>query len=463
MSINAAALVQADRSINVPFTLEVCLTAGLGAEQLPATQLTVETITRLLPGRRISGVAQHEGRSVFVKLFYGKAAARYWQRELAGASLLARSKVSSPAMLAQGKTLCGGGYFIFYAALPAPRALETHDSDDMHAAVGLLAQLHEADLVHSDPHIFNFLHSSQAHYVVDADGIEQSKRLRQQLTNLATLLAQRTPLDDRGIKTLWSSYIRVRGQLRDDAGALLLVQKLTLRQRALRVRRYLRKTQRDCTPFRYDKSFSHVALCQREHWLRLQPFIAQPDVVMSQGEVLKEGNSATVVRIQFNNMSYIVKRYNLKNTWHWLKRMIKRRARRAWVNGHRLDLLGIRTARPIALLERRWGFFNGICYLVMEDVGSVTLQEVMVKNPQMIESLSLPITEVLLGLSAARLIHGDLKATNFVVYEQRVALIDYDGLAVGRSNKDKTRFLANWDNYPQLKAAWLDCFIKAGL
>jgi len=42
-------------------------------------------------------------------------------------------------------------------------------------------------------------------------------------------------------------------------------------------------------------------------------------------------------------------------------------------------------------------------------------------------------------------------------------LIDYDGLAVGRSNKDKTRFLANWDNYPQLKAAWLDCFIKAGL
>ena len=70
------------------------------------------------------------------------------------------------------------------------------------------------------------------------------------------------------------------------------------------------------------------------------------------------------------------------------------------------------------------------------------------------------MVELLYRLDQANLIHGDMKATNLIEHKERdssqMVLIDFDGLAQGRSAKDRNRLLANWQDDPALLAAWTD-------
>ncbi len=443
-----------------PFIVDLCLDPQeeLGDERI--TALTFNTVARVLPGRRVSGVAEHEGQIVFAKLFYGKRARRYWQRELAGAARMARAGVMTPAVLAHGATADGTGFVVFYEALSEPHNLVDDDLEDMLAAVQLLAKLHDANLVQSDVHIFNFLRSAGNYYAIDADGIRRAHLLRQQFLNLAMLLAQRPPRMDEEIDDVWAVYSASRGAYVTRMGSSALLHKLTLRQRAQRVRRYLKKTQRECSEFVLNKSFRHSFLCDRGHWHRLQRFMLYPEVFVGEGTPLKLGNSSTVVRVVVDDVRYIVKRYNIKSPTHRVRRWFKRRARDAWCNGHMLAFLRIRTARPIALLEQRWGWFPGVCYLVMPDCGERNLGQALSADPGEFARLAAPTVEILAGLAAAKLEHGDLKATNFVLSGDAVVLIDYDAVKSGDVRRDRARFLANWDAQPELQRAWRDVLEK---
>ena len=50
--------------------------------------LTFSSLLRLLPARRLAGVAVWQGRTVFAKLFIGKDAARHGERERDGLAAL---------------------------------------------------------------------------------------------------------------------------------------------------------------------------------------------------------------------------------------------------------------------------------------------------------------------------------------------------------------------------------------
>ena len=130
------------------------------------------------------------------------------------------------------------------------------------------------------------------------------------------------------------------------------------------------------------------------------------------------------------------------------------RARRAWRKGHMLAFLGIDTARPVALLEQRWGWFTDVCYLVMPDCGERNLGQMLATNVENFSLLAPAAIKLLRGLRAAGLQHGDLKATNFVVSDEHMALIDYDAVTKGDNRGDLARFMANWDEAPELAAAW---------
>jgi tRNA A-37 threonylcarbamoyl transferase component Bud32 len=434
-----------------PFVVEICLDPedDLGAQI--TTELTFTSVARVLPGRRVSGIAEHAGQTVCAKLFYGKNARRYWHRELSGARRMQRADLHTPALLQQGATADGSGFVVFYEALPAPHNLREDDTEDMLAAVQLLARLHDANLVQSDVHIFNFLRSAGNYYAIDADGIRRAHLLRQQFSNLAMLLAQRSPVQDVQIDEVWAVYSASRGAYVSRMGSAQLLRRLTTTQRRHRVRRYLNKTQRECTEFVQHKSFTHHFLCDREHWHHLQRFMLFPEAMVGEGTPLKLGNSSTVVRINIDDEPYIVKRYNIKSLSHRVRRWFKRRARHAWCNGHLLAFLGIDTAKPVALLEQRWGWFTGVCYLVMPDCGERNLAQVLGDDPQGFDRYAQPTVALLKGLCAAQLQHGDLKATNFVLDQDRVMLIDYDAVKQADHHSDVDRFLANWDDQPELR------------
>jgi len=132
---------------------------------------------------------------------------------------------------------------------------------------------------------------------------------------------------------------------------------------------------------------------------------------MEAGTPLKLGNSATVVRIRVDGVAYIVKRFNVKSLSHRVRRWFKRRARRAWCSGHHLAFLEIAAAKPIALLEQRHGWFVGVCYLVMPDCGERHLGHMLdVEDPSFPKLVDQTVS-ILKGLRAARIEHGDLKAT----------------------------------------------------
>jgi hypothetical protein len=165
----------------------------------------------------------------------------------------------------------------------------------------------------------------------------------------------------------------------------------------------------------------------------------------------------------------VIKRYNLKGPWHALRRALKptARFRRAWLNGQRLQFLDIPTARPLALVERRFGPLRGVAYLVMEDLGDRDLGiEVAVGG--LTEVRLAQVAALFRALGAAGLTHGDTKASNFLVTADGVAVIDLDAMhsSVNKSlvnkrsvNKssvsehpDLTRFLANFDHLPDVRA-----------
>ena len=241
---------------------------------------------------------------------------------------------------------------------------------------------------------------------------------------------------------------------------------LTTSERDKRVSKYLDKSQRECTEFVRRKKFHREFLCDREHWQRLQRFMVFPEVYLGEGTPLKLGNSATIVRCEIEGEPYVIKRYNIKSWVHRVRRWFKRRGRNAWQNGHWLGFLGIATARPIALLEQRWGPLVGVSYLVMPDVGDRDLGQVLSSEADAFDRVAAQTCGLLAKLKAAGLQHGDLKATNLIEHvthnNREMVLIDFDALKRGNADKDRARFLANWQEEP-LKSAWTQKLEEAGL
>jgi len=429
-----------------------------------ADTLTFNEVTRVLPGRRVSGqVTRSNGQICFAKLFFGRDARRYWQRELRGAQRLLRAGVNCAALHAIGASADGAGYIVLYEWLAQPVSLHEANHQEILGAVDILARLHTANSVQTDVHFNNFVRCGSTVFAVDADGVRPAHLLRQHFTNLAMLLAQRAPWYDPEIPQIWQHYADARGEYVSKMGSAEQLMQLTEMQRSHRVRRYLNKTQRQCTEFVHKRSWTRNWLCDRQHWPALQRFMLFPELFMGEGTPLKLGNSATVVRVSVEGVPYIVKRYNIKSFTHRLRRWFKRRGRLAWRNGHWLAFVGIPTAKPVALLECKWGWFNSVCYLLMPDCGEHNLGQLMATDAQAFSRLAPQAVEILQHLQAAHLQHGDLKATNFVIHNDRLSLIDYDALQEGSVAADVQRFLANWQDEPDMLKAWQEQLLAARL
>ena len=366
-------------------------------------------------------------------------------------------------MVTKGATADGLGYIVVYELLPGAVTLDYSKPAQFHAVVQILAQLHNANLVQTDVHVNNFVTCEELVYAVDADGLRKGHILRQHFANLALLLAQRPPICDVDLEQIWQLYAHARGEYVQKMGSVENLARLLTKQRQQRIRRYLNKTQRSCTEFVHHREWRRNILCDRDYWPMLQRFMLFPENYIGEGTPLKLGNSATVVRIEIDDQHFVVKRYNIKGIAHRVRRWFKRRGRDAWCNGHLLAFLDIPTARPIALLEKKWGWFVGECYLVMPDVGDKHLLDCVHASPDEYGQFFAATIHILKSLKAAHLQHGDLKATNFVFNDKDLVLIDYDSLTRADNARDLHRFLANWEANPQLKAQWQQHMSEADL
>ena len=244
----------------------------------------------------------------------------------------------------------------------------------------------------------------------------------------------------------------------EDLGAALPLEALlreVARVRRWRLRDYLKKVGRDCSLFAASIGAFGLRVVRREQDAELAPLLGQIDARIDAGHIYKTGGAATVARVELNGRPLVVKRYNIKSWLHWLKRFWRpSRAWHSWVEGNRLELLGIATPLPLAVLERRWCWLRGRAYLVTDYCGGEDLIARFTPHvdgcPPEAELAALD--RLFAALIRERISHGDFKGHNLFWDDGRWSLIDLDAMRqhAGQSGfarayaRDRARFLRNW-------------------
>lgn len=190
----------------------------------------------------------------------------------------------------------------------------------------------------------------------------------------------------------------------------------------------------------------------------LEDITVRPEVVMDRGRVLKHDGTTTVALVGDGTRQWVMKRYNTKNRWHAVRRLVQTsRAVNCWHAASWLRQAGIDTPRRIAALEeRRFARLRGRSLFVCEFVEGETLNRALATDggdTRLVERSAAMVQR----LRQHGIVHGDLKATNFIVCGERIFLLDLDAarrptgrrLAAGLG-KDLDRFLRNWRDTPEL-------------
>lgn len=440
------------------------------ADAAGPAELQLLTLLRVLPGQRYVGAGIWRGRPVLAKLLVGSKAARHFQRELAGVRLLAEQGMTTPLLLADGLQDGEGGWLLF-EFLEHAQSLGKAWSDVEHLptlapeqqavlgdALSAIAQLHSKGLWQEDLHLDNLLRHNGRLYLIDGAGIraeQAGKPLSRArvLENLGVFFAQLPKTLEPFTEELLVHYLLSNGEHGLPMEAL---QKQIEKVRVWRLKDFLSKVGRDCSLFSVKDSAFGLRAIRREEEAAMTPVLAQADQLLDHGHLYKTGGAASVGRVDMAGRPLVIKRYNIKNFAHWLKRFWRpSRAWHSWREGNRLAFLGIATPKPLALLEQRFFWLRRKAYLVTEFLPGPDIIE---RFAPYVASGNAPEVELqaldqLFGqLLRERISHGDLKGHNVFWHQDRWALIDLDAMCQHASAssfatafaRDRARFMRNW-------------------
>lgn len=416
-AVSIGRLSDIGREPSLPFRFDADF--GDGGRRVVCTDLL-----RVQPGRRLVARARLGGASsddaspagdVIVKAFFGRRGKRDCRRERRGHQVLESTGVAVPRL--QGAGRGAGAHLLAFEPIDAARA---PGMADLPAVVSVLARLHAVGVRQRDLHLGNFIVGTGAVYAVDGGGARRQRMGRRGcFRDVARLLA--------GVSTEWDAadavdtYAKVRGWTLSprERGQIDYLLAAARRREAVRL---ARKCIRDCTPFAVHADAGGLTATARDDPdPELKAVFDDPERAIATGEPLKRGRTATVVRCG----SLVVKRYNVKNRAHWWRLKTRTsRPRRAWQAGHGLRLLGIPTARPRALVERfdaAPGSASG--YLVLDYVDGTSLATLAVGRTS---NVLVAVHELFAGLRVARVAHGDMKATNLILSEGKLHVVDLD-------------------------------------
>ena len=401
-------------------------------------------VLRVQPGRRLVARASLDGSpggDVIVKAFYGPRSKRDCRRERRGHQALESTGVAVPRLTGAGRG--AGAHVLAFEPVDAAHAPGV---TDLAAVASVVARLHAGGVRQRDLHLGNFLVAGGVVYAVDGGGARRQRMGRRAcLRDVARMLAGGAPEWD--VADAVTTYVKARGWTlgRREHGQIDVLLAAARRREAVRL---ARKSVRDCTPFAvHADNGGFTATARYDADADLEAVLADPERAVAMGVPLKCGRTATVVRCG----GLVVKRYNVKNRAHWWRLKIRAsRARRAWQTGHGLRLLGVPTARPRALLER----FDAApgsasAYLVLDYVEGTSLAD-MTSGPT--STVLSAVRDLFAGLRRACVAHGDMKATNLIVADGKVHVVDLDAAVWHRNawwfrrrhQRDRERFQRNF-------------------
>jgi len=459
--LSSAELITMGRHIPTPFSISVETEQG-------AVELKIDSLLRTVPSKRLVALSTWQNRTVIVKIFISSSR---WKRsmlkDIAGINRLKQAGISSPNLLLQATTSDkkAGVLVIEYlqqgeslATLFDEAKSEERKSEILGMGVKAVADCHRAGLWQRDIHLGNFMLCAGIVYVLDGADIKSKGSVLDidtRIKNFAMFLAQFPVSQDKHWQDLFEQYCKQAPGLTIDGYANFDKEIVEARRRRLGA--YEKKLHRSTTVNRCEQGSNYFYIYDRSiHSLELEHFIADPDSFITKQQLLKDGNSSTVAMVKINEQNYVLKRYNIKSFWHGISRAFRpSRAHHSWRNASVLEMLGVATAHPFLYLEERvfWLFRKRayfLCeYIEGQDLGTAWEKQELENSEGEVVALFRGLFKIMADYWIS---HGDMKATNFLLKDDNVFVLDLDAMTRSTSregfaekfDKDLKRFRKNW-------------------
>lgn len=321
--------------------------------------------------------------------------------------------------------------------------------------------LHEQGIQHSDLHVGNILvqeKNDRQFFLLDLDRATIHDRPLNQaetVDNLALLLCTFWPngrsLDRFYFMRFYSGLDRLGTQTENIKA---------IKATALRVSHGMWKTKSlRCltTNSRFIKSksdnFTIYRVRRPEVEKALQALLPDPDGLLEQGVILKDGRTVKAAKIDIDGQAYFLKRYNCKGDLYRFRNALRRsRAVRTWLASWGMTVRGMPVPGALICLEERRVRLLERSYLLFQYVDAERLCDIWPKLDEFDKHRMLSQLAIILAtLHQSGCHHGDLKWPNILVSEveghRRIVLTDLDGSRVNirpgaaRARKDIERFL----------------------
>lgn len=446
--------------------------------------LVIHEVVRVVPNKRLVCKALWNNQHVYAKLFIGINAKRYAQRDEQGVRTLVNANIATPDLLYVG--IIEAVDVLIFKAIAAQNAdvlyQQLLNSQQNPARLQLLlqltsivAQMHNANLQQTDLYFKNFLRDAEVVYAIDGDGIKPFSTLfkkRKKQRNLATLLSKLDGLDTGWIKDCYAQYCK-QTAAEYSPFELAKLYALTQKLRQKTANSYAdKKVFRTCTDVKVSQTFKQFTALSSDFDAKNLNVEPLDSALNNSQNRLKSGNTCTVGSAIIANQQVVIKRYNIKNCWHGFKLGVSQsRAAKSWANAHRLTIFNIATAKPLALIEARFGWIKRRAYFLSANINAPDIAEFFAQTSDLATKQRVAYETALLfyKLNLLQISHGDCKASNIKIVEGKPVLIDLDSMQSHacawwfekKHIKDLKRLMQNWANNPETSAIFKKAFVQA--
>lgn len=437
-----------------------------------------DEVARLVPGRRLVAFGTWQGKSVVCKMFFDlRHAKRHMEKDRAGIKTLEENKIPAPILLHEDTSKDQRVYVLMYDRIFGAHSLEEiwqgrenieAVMPQMKAVIIELATQHVLGVQQHDLHLKNFLLTDKIIYTLDGAQIQLYPCLlpkKQSMNSLALFLSQLGVGVEKYQELLFRHYAKARGWLlkREDVVEMFLMIK---RWNQERWQRFEKKIFRSSSDFAKINDWSTFGIYNRYYSSEeFSQFLANPESAFAHptAVMLKNGRSSTVIQVVLGGSTLVVKRYNLKNFWHRLRRCLRpTRAYSCWRLSQKMNLFGVQTAQPAAFIEKRWMGLRGKSYFVTEYIAGSHAGDYFTQHENddlAVVQMVKRIAKLLRNLARLEITHGDLKITNILINQnKRPVLIDLDGASEHVSitglrsswKREIRRFMQNFIDMPKV-------------
>ena len=193
----------------------------------------------------------------------------------------------------------------------------------------------------------------------------------------------------------------------------------------------------------------------------LTELLKHPEKLIQEEDEHKELFATTISTLTLKSgKKLLVKRYNSKGRLYSLTRsLIESRARVCWKGAELFNWLGIPTPAPLAMIELKSGPWIHTSFLITEFVQGETLDRYLrdISNQETWSKIAKDTADIVYSFPQVRVAHGDFKATNFMVDDLKLVMIDLDSVRSYKLKRafdstylrDIDRFERNWDKQPE--------------